>query len=312
MGISDCTAVTNSWVCSECKKKHRKGDSKCTPDKGISLASTSPTSQETDEAPLPHPLVLKDQPGEESEVRAMRRELTAYISEQRDFRKEIRASLKNLVGRVDGIEQRLEAVELRQAVEATSSVKVADLEQAVFQLKHELNERDQDNLLSDLDIGHLPEEKGENVIHIVTVLAAKLGVNLNEQDVLFAERIGAVDASSSSVGDTTVGGRPRRVVIRLARRHLRDELLTAARVRRNLSSADIGLSGPSRRVYINERLTKTNRLLFHRVREECRKRQWRYSWTKRGRIFAKQADGKQAYSFRSEVDFDRIFGNGTV
>ncbi|KOB51985.1 Zinc finger DNA binding protein, partial [Operophtera brumata] len=181
----------------------------------------------------------------------------------------------------------------------------------VAQLKIELNERDQEALQSDLEIGHLPEEKGESVLHAVTVLAAKLGVTLEARDVVYAERVGVTQGAGAE-GEVR---RERRVVVRLARRHLRDQLLQAARVRRTLTASDAGcataaVAGP--RIFLNERLTRANRQLFHRVREECRKLQWRFSWTKRGRIYARQADGKQAYPIRSEADLLRVFGSGSV
>lgn len=309
VGLPDCTAISSTWACPECKRNQRKGDNSSTPVKSVSGVTTPPPPLKNDETPLSCPPVVAAPPAEDTEIQAMRREFAAYITEQRDFRKDVRASLANLVGRIDSIERRLEVVELRDLTVPTSSAEVTELQQTVDLLKLELNDRDQENLLSDLDIGHLPEEKGENVLHTVTVLASKLGVTIEDRDIVFAERVGAVDASG---GDSSARARPRRVVVRLARRDLRDQLLSAARVRRNFSSADIGLVGPPCRVYINERLTRTNRQLFHRVREECRKRQWRYSWTKRGRIFARQADGKQAFSFRSEADFSKVFGTGVV
>lgn len=310
MSIPDCTSVSSDWTCLECKKKLRKLDNSNsrTP---VQSVSAIPPPCEGDESPLIHPPQHKELPSDDSEIRAMRSELAAFISEQRDFRKEVRASLANLVGRVDGIERRLEAVELREATALSSPKEVIELQQSVLQLKLDLNDRDQDLLLTDLDIGHLPEEKGENVVHTVTVVAAKLGIRLEERDIVFAERVG-VAVAGEGTADGGLRVRPRRVVVRLARRHLRDEILSAARVRRNFSSADIGLVGPSRRIYINERLTRSNRKLFHRVREECRKCQWRYSWTKRGRVFARQADGKPAYSFRAETDVARVFGATNV
>lgn len=210
---------------------------------------------------------------------------------------------------MDGIEQRLEVVERRDTGPAT--VEVADLERTVAQLKLELNDRDQEALLSDIEIGHLPEEKGENVLHAVTVLAAKLGLVLEERDVVFAERVGVTQGAG-------VGSEPpreRRVVVRLARRQLRDQLLQAARVRRTMTTTDAGravTTAAGSRIFLNERLTRANRQLFHHVRGECRRLQWRYSWTKRGRIYARQDDGKQVYPIRSEADVKRVFGSVSV
>lgn len=239
--------------------------------------------------------------GDESEiVGGLRQDLSACVSEIRELRQEImqlREALTAERTRLDGIEERVAKLEERQTTDVPG--RTAELERTITQLRHELNDRDQEALLSDLEIGQLPEEKGENTVHSVKVLAAQLGVALEERDVVFAERVGAPPGGASE-------GRARRVVVRLARRHLRDELLQAARVRRSVAGAAGG------RIFLNERLTRPNRQLFYRVREECRRLQWRYSWTKRGRIFARQDDGKPAFQLRTQDDFTRVFGPQAV
>lgn len=301
--IADSVVIPRDWVCPECEGRQQQ-----TEYSGSGTPSKGPGETQ---APLASPSSASPAPvsGTDNEVNSLRRVLDAYMTEQREFREEIRATLKNLTGRMDEIERRLDAVEKREAETTVPQGCVVDeLQQTVARLQMELSDRDQEALLSDLDIGHVPEAKGENVVHTVTVLAAKLGVVLDPRDVVFAERVGAAERGAAGAVDGGAAGRPRRIVVRLARRQLRDEMLRAARVRRNFTSADAGLPGPPCRVYVNERLTRSNRLLFHQVREVCRKQQWRFAWTKRGRVFARQGDGKQAFCIRSECDFTRVFG----
>ncbi|CAG9133842.1 unnamed protein product [Plutella xylostella] len=137
---------------------------------------------------------------------------------------------------------------------------------------------------------NLPEENGENPMHLILSVASKLGVDLHESDVVSAERVGARNRRSRAPGDSGEGagagagaGRPRPLVVRLTRRAVKDELMTAARVRRGATSADLGQSSAPRPIYVNERLTKTNRQLFYKVREAGRRESWRFLWTKKGR-----------------------------
>ncbi|KAL4710237.1 hypothetical protein ACJJTC_005410 [Scirpophaga incertulas] len=281
------------------------GDNSQTPVKGIGedgdcgpplpLPVTSPPAQARVAGAGPA-LAASESAG----VSEFRREFTDCISEMREFRKELgllREAFAAFTVRLDGVERRLEALERGQP--EGDPARVTELEQSVLALKRELNERDQDALLSDLEIGQLPERKGESVLHSVLVLAGQLGVPLEERDVVYAERVGVRPAEAA--------GRPRRVVVRLASRRLRDGMLAAARVRRAGLAAAAGV-----RVFINERLTRHNRHLFHRVRGECRRLQWRYTWTKRGRIFARRGDGEPVYQFRVEDDLVRAFGPETV
>lgn len=205
---------------------------------------------------------------------------------------------ESVVKRVDEIEQKLQTVGIQpEASLGNRPSAVAELERTVSQLRIELNDRDQDALLADLEVGHLPEVKGESALQSVTVLARRLGVALDERDVVFAERVGA----------PTESGRPRRLVVRLARRPLRDELLQAARVRRDTVVTEGG-----GRVFINERLTRPNRQLFQLVRERCRRLQWRYAWTKRGRVYARKSDGTQVYQLRCPDDVVSLLGAAEI
>jgi hypothetical protein len=214
------------------------------------------------------------------------------MGEMREFRKEMAILRDSLTARLDDFEQRLTALE--RCREEVKPEHASELEQAVADLKREHDNREGGALLSDLEIGELPEEKGVSVTQSVTVLAARIGVTLDQRDVVFAERVGAPPLEA--------GGRPRRVVVRLARRHLRDELLGAARVRR-------GLTGPTGgRIYLNERLTRTNRQLFSLAREECKRLHWRYSWTKRGRVYVRQAEGTPVHLLSTRSDVERVFG----
>ncbi|KAL0869209.1 hypothetical protein ABMA27_007486 [Loxostege sticticalis] len=337
-----------AWSCAACKSRQPKTDNTETPARagegGVTMrrgASRPPAmDMELDESLID--LAQETQDGAQhvgstepagfqalvAEWRQIREDIRAELRQMRDdFRADLRAmrgEMRELAGlvrrcegrvdvveerletlereaggnhvavgaRVDAVEARMEAVERRRAEAGPDDAE--GLRRTVEELKLELNERDQEALLADLEIGQLPEQKGENPVHAVIVLATRLGVPLEERDVVFAERVGAPPAEA--------GGRARRVVVRLARRHLRDELLRAARVRRAATAEGGG------RVFINERLTRSNRQLFHRVREECRRLEWRYSWTRRGRIFARKSDGAQVFQLRSPGDLERVFG----
>lgn len=109
-------------------------------------------------------------------------------------------------------------------------------------------------------------------------LAGKLGINLTENDLVNVTRVGRVPDTAES----TSSSRPRSIVVRVARRSIRDELLKAARVRRGVTTEGAGLPEPPRRFYVNKRLTKTYRQLFSRARELKNRCNWRYVWTRDG------------------------------
>ncbi|CAG9796465.1 unnamed protein product [Diatraea saccharalis] len=276
LNIPEKATISKEWACLGCKKSSRKGDN--TPVK--SICDSPPGSN-----------VSAESHGNASMDESRHREFTDFMREMREFRREMRELRESFIARLDSVEIRLDALE--QQRQDAGADGADELRRTIEHLKQDLNDREQEALLSDLEIGQMVEEKGVSVMQSVVVLASRLGVSLEERDIVFAERVGPPSAEA--------GGRPRCITVRLTRRHLRDELLRAARVRRSLTGAAGG------RIYLNERLTRSNRQLFHRVREECRKQQWRYSRTKRGRIYARKADGSQVYQFRSVADLERVF-----
>ncbi|XP_052744509.1 uncharacterized protein LOC128199358 [Bicyclus anynana] len=187
-----------------------------------------------------------------------------------------------------------------------------NLKKSINQLQLELNLREQGNLSSDLQISGIPEYENESLTHIITTVAAKLQVNINEQDIATSMRVGPKrPANNLSSGAHSFRSRP--IAVRLARRSTRDELLKNARVRRGCTSGDLGLpSHEVRRVYINERLTRINRQIFTKAREAARAARWRFVWTKDGRIFARRAESSDVHMLQTEEDIDKIFNCNNI
>jgi hypothetical protein len=290
----------STWICVECKSRQPKGGNNTnTPVRPMAeCVSVSVDSDNVTIRKSHHTRTITTSPElSESPVAVTAapdrcEELAEFVAEMREFRREMAALRDSLTVRLDDFERRLGTLERRRDNSATE--RTAELERTVADLRKELDDRDREALLADLEIGQLPEEKGVSVVQSVTVLAARLGVPLEQQDVVFAERVGAPPAEA--------GGRPRRVVVRLTRRQLRDELLAAARVRRDL----VGPGGG--RVYLNERLTRTNRQLFGMARDECKRLRWRYVWTKHGCVYVHQAEGSPVYRLRSRNDVESVLG----
>lgn len=209
-------------------------------------------------------------------------------------------AINNCNRRIDNLTARVEAIE-RVQHDGTPQV---SFEQTIAELKAELNDRDQDMLSNDIEIAGLPEETAERSVHLVLNVAKKLGVKLEEHDIVSAERAGGVRRAEQGAPDP----RPRPIAVRLARRVHRDQLLAAARVRRGADSADLGLNSNPRRFYVNERLTRFNRQLFYKAREESSRQKWKYVWTRDGKIFVRKENGAPRARLRTEEDFKNVFG----
>ncbi|XP_047036585.1 uncharacterized protein LOC124642275 [Helicoverpa zea] len=337
-------AIPPSWRCPECKKNLVRDNRADTPIRGSAGSAGGPASQTSSVARTtgeldascssPAPVVCEQQRASPSSastplhrsastaVTAAREispvvgsglgllmdELRAMRGEIQEFRKEMELEMAQLVsamshcnGRIDGLEARISALE-QQAATGRSSA-----DEVVEELRRELNDRDQDLLANDVEITNIPEAPSDHPIHIAKVVGLKLGVQLEERDIISAERVGGKQLNATSSAGPAVT-RPRAIVVRLARRELRDELLASARVRRGATTADLDLPGPPQRFFINERLTKTNRRLFRMARDAARLHNWRFVWTKRGRILARRSPGDSTQRIRTDEDIVKFFG----
>lgn len=182
----------------------------------------------------------------------------------------------------------------------------------ISRLETELNDRDQAALCNDLEITGIPEFKEESTVHIVMGLATKVGVTLDISDIVSVDRVGppreATEQRQQDGQPSLSRPRPRPLVVRLTRRATRDALLKSARVRRGATTEGIGLPDHTpTKFHFHDRLTKRNRLLFNRTREEGRINQWRFIWTKEGRIYARKTEFSKVCRIRTENDLERIF-----
>lgn len=288
--------VPAAWLCPDCKASMPRANTDGTPIKG-----QPHTSNSTDSAVEPADLNL---------IQKFREEVKKASEECKIWREEvadIRSIMNSMADRIDKLERRVEDLEkLRSSAVGVESEANKALEAAVSQLKSDLDERDQELLLNDVDIAGIPEEDNESVQHLVLACATKLGVPLDERDIVSCRRVGVRRTEAQEEP------RPRAVTVRLARRSTRDQLLKAARVRRGLNTEGLGLRAPPRPIYLNERLTRTNRQIFNKAREIAKKLSWRFVWTREGRVFVRRDHGAPASRIRSCGELERVFGKEAV
>lgn len=263
-------------------------------------------AQTSEEPPVPVvPVEPTDMQMMLTEMRLFREELRATRLQMETLNKTISClslRIDDCDGKINQLDARVSSVEARLVDGPTTS-----LMDTIEQLKAEIHDRDQELLSNDLEITGLPEERGENTEQLVRTLGIKLGVSLTEHELVSALRVGR------SLESTTLP-RPRPIVVRLARRATRDQLIKAARVRRDITTEGTGLPVPYRRFYVNERLTKLNRQLFRLARDAGKRLDWRFVWTRDGKIFARKHAGPDSprYQIRSEADLRRVFGSDAV
>ncbi|KAJ0169453.1 hypothetical protein K1T71_015040 [Dendrolimus kikuchii] len=319
--IPETATVKSSWICPGCKCKVPREDNSSTPVKGITTTYVVPqvssdnanTAGSSTIQGLEHDLA--------QEIRSFRHELSAMRAEIHECRVEIsdfKSALHSYDEKITILECRVSSLETKFSESGPVGVDV--LEDTIADLKLQLNEREQEFLYNDLEMTGIPEEKNESLMRIIKTISVKLGVEIEERDVVHVERVGSarrnrVEASDGIPGSNSANlmtSRPRSIAVRFARRVTRDQLLRASRVRRLLTTTDVEVAGPPGRVYINERLTRSNRHLFYCARQAGMRMKWRYIWTKDGKILARKEESQPVFLVRCQRDLNKIFGGNVV
>ncbi|VVC91100.1 unnamed protein product [Leptidea sinapis] len=194
-----------------------------------------------------------------------------------------------------------------------SSSEVSGTLSTIEDLKAQVNDREQEAVCNDFEISGIPEQPGESAAHLVCRIAEKLGVTFEECDLVLTERAGVRRAPSGDAGTPAQAQlRPRPLVVRLSRRSARDAFLQAARVRRNVTTEGLGLTTNPTKIYINERLSKFNKIIFFKMRTIARANNWKYAWTRQGRLYVRREPGRAAFRIRNEQDLKKIFGDAGI
>lgn len=248
--------------------------------------------------------VLIPNPSEVSELTSVIRTLTQEITTLKDKLETATSSLTLCHQRLDELVVHTAVADKRLQNLEDSQSEVKALKATVGQLELELRSHAQNQVRNEVEIVGIPEHTNENLMHVVLTAAVKIGIDVKEEDIDWVVRSGPkplrkVDDSRSNLS--------RPIVFRFVRRIKRDSFIKAARPRKNIIASDLLQTAPDHKIYINERLTRENRLLFREARAKAKDHGFLYCWTSQGNIYVRQRQGKPAMAIKTQEDIFRIF-----
>lgn len=205
--------------------------------------------------------------------------------------------------------QKLSACEIRlKSIEnASANADSSKLKKDFDLLQEQMNYQAQARLRNDIEISGITEMPAENLMHLFLLLAVTAGMKLSVTDIDFVTRAGPPRNGSNDL--------PRPLVVRFCRRSTRDQFYTTARPRR-LTTADLEMEGPARKIYFGDRLTRGNRHLFRECRTKFKEAGFKFCWTKWGQIYVKKHEGRgeggKAIIVKSLNDIENIIQNSSA
>lgn len=207
-------------------------------------------------------------------------------------------SVKNSIEHQDGIQMSL-TKRVEDVIKSTTSQEsdITRMQEQLARLEAELNNQQQRDRAFNLEINGILEKSNETLTDYYCAMVKFLDIDSSATDVVHMTRVRPVNP---------VPGRPKSIVVKLNSRLLRDAILSAIRNRKGLSTSDLGIAGDQRKIFVNEHLTPSNKLLHRSTRQKAAAAQYQFVWIRDGKIFVRKNDTSATIRIMTSADLRKI------
>ncbi|KAH8042675.1 hypothetical protein HPB51_025307 [Rhipicephalus microplus] len=168
----------------------------------------------------------------------------------------------------------------------------SQLKQAVLNNERRTTALEQYSRNRNIEVKNVPFVEGERLTRVVQKIGEAVGESVKEDDIEICHRVTAKDASCPHI------------VVQFNNRSKRDAVLEKAKKLR-LTTADIGFPGKTF-VYVNEHLCPQLKKLLGQTVARKKEAEWRFAWTKGGKIFARKDEKSRVFQITTESDLEKI------
>lgn len=207
---------------------------------------------------------------------------------------DLRASHDFNCSQLDDFSSKLTRLETRVVTLENLQDSVRSLQSDVEIIKSELSATDQRSRLNNIEVKGIPLKKNENLFSIVDKISDKINYSLHRSQVNYISRVPTYNAKDKSI------------IIGFLNRYVKEDFVAAARLCKNLSTHDLGIDGPSIRIFINDHLNADSKKLLNRTRLLAKEKDIRYVWVKHGKIHVRKQDGSPVFIINKEKDLNKF------
>ncbi|XP_045486753.1 uncharacterized protein LOC123689637 [Pieris rapae] len=149
----------------------------------------------------------------------------------------------------------------------------------IDELRCQINKQQQWNRMNKLEIVGLPQTKNESTCALVKAIAKHADVVLRDDEIEFANRIQPKQS---------MPGKAKTIVVRLKTREVKDKILSGLRKKRGIHTSNVGMSGDSKRFYVNVHLTPDNKHLLKEAKALAIDKGFKYVWVRNCGFFLRR------------------------
>ncbi|XP_026746084.1 uncharacterized protein LOC113507427 [Trichoplusia ni] len=162
----------------------------------------------------------------------------------------------------------------------------------VLDLEAKIDLLEQQARQCNVEISNIPERRNENLIDLLECLGKQIGYSIRKEDVVSIHR----------VPHAAQNNKPKNIVAKFTTRIQRDN--TGCKEHQQL-----GISGTSHKVFVNEHLTLRNKQLFRKAREAASSEGYKFVWTKHSTILVRETENSAVLAIRTIEDIGKIKAN---
>lgn len=166
---------------------------------------------------------------------------------------------------------------------------IRDLKEDVESIQNIANEKK-------IEIHGLPYKNNEDLGEIVTKIGKTFDFKIEKEDIDDAYRLQTANNKDS---------KPKPVVVSFIRRRDKEKFLYM-RKKRSLFSNEIGLEGNRVQIFLNEYLSKRKKELFWKSRKVKAEKNYKFLWTKSGKILLRKTENSPVIQVNSEEDLENL------
>lgn len=218
---------------------------------------------------------------------------------------EIEKSLSFLSAKYDDLLVKIKNLEIEKEFIKKENVRLSSEVQGLFnemyEVKRENNNIAQYTRRDTLEISGIPVCDEEETNNLVCQVGKLVDVNIEEGDISVSHRLH---------NDKSKTNHFPAIIVKFVRRDLRDELFNAKNRLRNKSTKDLGfLRHPQHKIFLNESLTPQNRALFKQCLRAKKDLNFKFIWTKFGKISLRKNGSSPAINILTQDDVRKLYEN---
>lgn len=252
-------------------------------------------------SPLPSPMsdlttmdiILK-------EIREMKSQLSGLPSLINDVKvikgelSELKQSSDYLSGKIDDFASQMAKIQDRVAKVEDMKKTVYSLESEIHSLQLQLSVMDQRSRLNNVEIKGVPQKKDENLFSVVEALYGKTNLSYSKAQINFLHRT------------PLHGTKEKSIIVSFLNRYAKEEFVAATRACKTLSASDLGYSNSNQRVFVNDHLNASSKILLNRTKSRAKDMKFDYVWVKHGKIHVRKNDTSPVFVISKEDDLNKI------